>query len=226
MRDLTGLRFNRLVVQWPVGKKVGGIVWLCSCDCGGFSIISASNLIRTGSCGCIRKEKAAATAQKKLERKLNKKVASGRCFLCSVILDLANASPRIVKRHSGYCNACRSKTRYEERAKSKIQRDKLREQVFELFGYKCSRCGFDDRRALQIDHKNGGGARDRKRFSQTTFIKYVLRTPDLFQVLCANCNWIKREENNEILYKGFSGAIQCLKKAHGQNRKNSPVIRG
>src|SRR3990167_3657310 len=37
-----------------------------------------------------------------------------------------------------------------------------RSVVLDVLGNKCSRCGFSDKRALQIDHKNGGGALERK----------------------------------------------------------------
>lgn len=78
---------------------------------------------------------------------------------------------------------------------------KYREAALARLGNKCVRCGFDDVRALQIDHVNGNGPSDRKRFSGTyTFYKYVAESENPFteyQLLCANCNWIKRCENRE-----------------------------
>lgn len=67
----------------------------------------------------------------------------------------------------------------------------------------CMRCGFNDIRALQIDHKNGHGHNDRKIFklSGTSLYRFYLKNPELaketLQVLCANCNWIKKDENSE-----------------------------
>ena len=54
--DLTGMRFTRLVAQWPVGRnKRRCVLWLCLCDCGKLRIVEASSL-RNGhskSCGCL-----------------------------------------------------------------------------------------------------------------------------------------------------------------------------
>jgi len=70
----------------------------------------------------------------------------------------------------------------------------------------CVRCGYDDRRALQFDHVQAGGNKERTVngkdwVSPFTEPMYVA-TRDRFvagelQVLCANCNWIKRYEQNE-----------------------------
>jgi hypothetical protein len=69
-------------------------------------------------------------------------------------------------------------------------------------GGKCVRCGFSDARALQIDHVNGGGAKEdrgRNGGSRGLILYYrVLRdTGGTFQLLCANCNWIKRSESRQ-----------------------------
>ena len=69
-------------------------------------------------------------------------------------------------------------------------------------GGKCVRCGFSDPRALQIDHINGGGSKERKeRGFNGNFHRHVLKSfinkENKYQLLCANCNWIKRVENNE-----------------------------
>jgi len=61
----------------------------------------------------------------------------------------------------------------------------------------CTRCGFSNPNALQIDHKQDDGALDRTRFkSNSGMIAYYIRNPieakEKLQVLCANCNWIKR----------------------------------
>jgi hypothetical protein len=79
-------------------------------------------------------------------------------------------------------------------------------------GDKCARCGFDDVRALQIDHVNGGGCKERGRTrnnkfgsgTRIAFYKKVINdTEGLYQCLCANCNWIKRSENKEYP-KGYT----------------------
>jgi len=64
-------------------------------------------------------------------------------------------------------------------------------------GGSCFQCGFADRRALQIDHVNGGGTQERKKLSYMQQHKRALEFPEEYQLLCANCNWIKKTENNE-----------------------------
>lgn len=89
------------------------------------------------------------------------------------------------------------------RVKDKAYRDGVRQSVLERLGNKCTRCGFSDSRALQIDHINGNGKKDLKeRKSQFSYIKSLADMPDAelysrYQLLCANCNWIKRAENEE-----------------------------
>ena len=80
----------------------------------------------------------------------------------------------------------------------------LKDCVHKRLGGKCLRCGFKDSRALQIDHINGGGYAERKKIAGTmaTWYMHVLRELDAgkknkYQLLCANCNWIKRFENGE-----------------------------
>ena len=55
--DLTGRRFGRLVAQWPAGRAIGSIHWLCLCDCGGLKVVAANKLKsgNTQSCGCLQK---------------------------------------------------------------------------------------------------------------------------------------------------------------------------
>ena len=68
--------------------------------------------------------------------------------------------------------------------------------MFEYLGSPiCKRCGFTDIRALQIDHVYGGG--HKKTHNASMLLKQIKENPNDFQILCANCNWIKRVENNE-----------------------------
>ena len=85
---------------------------------------------------------------------------------------------------------------------------RTRGALIDFLGGKCARCGFSDIRALQVDHVNGGGNQERKA-NRTEGVNDLFRrvreTPDAFQCLCANCNWIKRHEGGE-----FSRGPQCL----------------
>ena len=72
-------------------------------------------------------------------------------------------------------------------------------KVFALFGSKCFRCGFDDLRALQLDHVEGGGRAHRRKTGSHLYARILSgkESKEQFQLLCANCNWIKRHEKNE-----------------------------
>ena len=75
--------------------------------------------------------------------------------------------------------------------------------IINHLGAKCIKCGFKDIRALQLDHINGDGSKEVKKMGAAiTVYRYYAAHLELtkthFQVLCANCNWIKRYENNEV----------------------------
>lgn len=108
-------------------------------------------------------------------------VTSRACFECC-------------KEHS------RSNTkRYQMQAKYRI---KQRQLILNKLGNKCVRCGIVDFRVLQVDHVDGGGRKDIDSFSSHNryYKSILLDQTDKFQLLCANCNWIKRYENKEIAY--------------------------
>lgn len=88
------------------------------------------------------------------------------------------------------------------------RRQELKSELYILLGGKCSNpnClvpnGCSDWRCLQIDHVNGKGMIDRlkktgnKRNCGREFYRKVLVDVKLgskeYQLLCANCNWIKK----------------------------------
>jgi len=89
---------------------------------------------------------------------------------------------------------------------------KLRMEILSLLGNKCSnpKCavlgGMKDIRALQIDHIHGGGCKKIKKcnnphYYYETILKQIKAGSKDYQLLCANCNWIKRYEKEEC-YKG------------------------
>src|SRR5574341_379582 len=74
-----------------------------------------------------------------------------------------------------------------------------RQAVLDKFGSKCAYCGFDDIRALQLDHVNGGGTKEHLALGNCgIYKKAVYDTKNNYQLLCANCNWIKRYERKEV----------------------------
>lgn len=78
---------------------------------------------------------------------------------------------------------------------------KLKQTIYEKLGNTCSRCGFSDPRALQIDHVRGGGNKEHTvvKNAHKYLRKVIEDTEGLYQILCANCNWIKRHENQEVI---------------------------
>lgn len=96
----------------------------------------------------------------------------------------------------------RENNRVFYRKMRKLHRENVRKEILSFFGGVC-RCGFGDWRALQIDHINGGGLHDPliKGHQIWRFRKYLKENPEearrKYQLLCANCNWIKRYEENE-----------------------------
>lgn len=74
----------------------------------------------------------------------------------------------------------------------------------------CISCEEDNLQILQIDHIHGGGRKEKLRFGgAATFYSSLLKVPlsetkSKYQILCGNCNWIKRVENGEL---GESQAI-------------------
>ena len=60
LNDLTGKRFDRLVVEGIAFKKNNRIYWRCKCDCGNEKEVVGADLRRghTNSCGCYRNEQS------------------------------------------------------------------------------------------------------------------------------------------------------------------------
>lgn len=82
---------------------------------------------------------------------------------------------------------------------NKIRQREIRVKALDNLGGKCVECGFSDYRALQVDHIEGGGHHENKNGrNQAVYSKIAKGETDGYQLLCANCNWIKRAENNEI----------------------------
>lgn len=75
----------------------------------------------------------------------------------------------------------------------------VRAEAVAKLGGACKRCGFADPRALQIDHVHGDGWAELRNGANTFLhLKRVLADKaNRYQLLCANCNWIKRAENGE-----------------------------
>lgn len=96
----------------------------------------------------------------------------------------------------------RNRDKYLEadRISSVQRRRRIRDAVIQHLGGRCVKCGFADTRALQIDHVNGGGTKDHteKKSVSSYYQRVMASAPNKdFQLLCANCNQIKRYEMQE-----------------------------
>ena len=97
-----------------------------------------------------------------------------------------------------------------KRAAAYVQR--LRGEVFKKLGGRCSSAmcrwlnedgseGCLDERCLQIDHVFDDGYKDRQQQKSPTMVsiyrKVLADTIGRYQLLCANCNWLKRWAHDE-----------------------------
>ena len=100
-----------------------------------------------------------------------------------------------------------SEHKKECNSKTAELRTKIKRQVLTFYGNDkcaCVKCGFDDVRALSIDHINGNGAKQRQQESGLRgggirFYTWLIKNnyPKGYQTLCMNCQFIKRQTNNE-----------------------------
>ena len=81
------------------------------------------------------------------------------------------------------------------------RRTELRQEVVQMLGGKCQWCGNPDPRVLHVDHKYMSPRDEKANIgNQETVFRLIvdgLISKDVYQILCANCNWIKKVENNE-----------------------------
>lgn len=118
-----------------------------------------------------------------------KRIESGEQDSCGIRFSITSDSPRddlekIQRRRSNL----------------KKKRQEARVRAIEFLGGKCAwdGCGWNDIRALQIDHINRGGSREFRLINdKVKYYNQVIEHPEKYQVLCANHNWIKRIQNKE-----------------------------
>lgn len=117
------------------------------------------------------------------------------CPKCKTVKD-SQEFYRHSKRSDGLAAWCKDCNSY----RGKKNTAELRSKVLDRFGNKCARCGFSDSRALQIDNVNGGGVQEHNRIPNTIAYlnKVLFDSSHTYQILCANCNWIKRHELGEV----------------------------
>jgi len=115
-----------------------------------------------------------------------------QCTHCGYkLIENVNWAPWAYNRGTYKCMTCVRKD-----VKNKAR--EVREIVLSRFGGKCEICGYVGY-ALQIDHIHNDGAKERKKLkTMNKYYKHLLSLSDEelkqnYQLLCANCNWEKRE---------------------------------
>jgi hypothetical protein len=100
-------------------------------------------------------------------------------------------------------------SRIRRNACGRKRRQDIKIELFNLLGNKCSNkeClvpgGCTDQRCLQIDHVNSGGTKHIKNVKEKGYhyfsvvLEEVKKGSKEYQLMCANCNWIKRCETDK-----------------------------
>ena len=85
---------------------------------------------------------------------------------------------------------------------------------------KCTFCGYSNIVALSLDHVEGGGTKHKKEVCKGGFYEWIIRSnfPPGFQVLCMNCQFLKRHNRNENAHQ------QKKLKEISLTCYNSPVV--
>lgn len=90
-----------------------------------------------------------------------------------------------------YCYDCH--LAYSRERQIRVRRE-LRAEALAVYGGQCQCCGELEQAFLVIDHVNGGGLAERRKFGSTDAILRDLKKrgwPAGYQTLCANCNMAK-----------------------------------
>lgn len=116
--------------------------------------------------------------------------------------ELRRVNPAYRKRKQEYLRKYTdtSKWRANANERSKKYFRKQRELILWLLGNKCKECGFANPQALQVDHIHGKGNKEGRLHGAAYYreiLESIERGEEKYQLLCANHNWIKREEQKE-----------------------------
>jgi hypothetical protein len=105
----------------------------------------------------------------------------------------------------------KEKRRPSNRANAAVYYERTRTAALSRLGSKCANrecrwlnldgtLGCTDTELLQVDHINGGGKKELSKIRTIGVYRKVLKLehPEVeYQLLCPNCNWLKRGKNNE-----------------------------
>jgi hypothetical protein len=145
-----------------------------------------------------------------------------RCPRCETIKQVAEFSRSAARSDglSGFCRECMNAIHAESARRHRVE-------LLKVLGGECLSCGFANQLALQVDHVNGNGSAHRRSVGNShacTLLRLVKENPDDYQLLCANCNVIKRhvngEHRGERVYRRDVSTVRTLKgRAHADAAK-------
>lgn len=164
IKQLVGLRFNRLLVLAEVTKRRNNkVYWDCQCDCGNLVTVQSQALLGGGtkSCGCKKAEDTV------IRNKSNVKVRTGNevCDDCNIKLNTSNWWPSWDKSNNTRCIPCGRKRNILWDTKDRAKDRKLRitfgitliqyNQMLKNQNNKCSICYSEvanGKGAFHVDH--------------------------------------------------------------------------
>jgi hypothetical protein len=81
---------------------------------------------------------------------------------------------------------------------------KVNNRFFELYGNKCACCGEMNRLFLTLDHINDNGREELKTLGNQQIRQKAIKDyrPDIYQVLCYNCNCGRAKNGGICPHKG------------------------
>jgi len=101
------------------------------------------------------------------------------------------------------------KNKEKHNATRRIEKVTFKERVYIFYSkgeIKCRCCGEKEMEFLVLDHINDDGAKHRKETGLNGGLglyRWIIKNnfPDIFQVLCHNCNWSKRHTSGICIHK-------------------------
>lgn len=98
-KDLANQHFGKLTALYRTNNIGNKTAWLCQCECGAYTIVSADSLIRqnTQSCGCLQRERTSQS---------NSNDLTGKVFGRLKVVERAEKDPQIKDRHIQWLCKC------------------------------------------------------------------------------------------------------------------------
>lgn len=175
--QLLGRTFGEVTILKVDRDTSGQHIAHFQCTCGRISDTPLANLIkgRARSCGCLQKQG-------------QRLVASGdkKCPTCQAVKPTSefHRSSRYKSGAADYCIPCTDLAR-------KKRDQKVKQQVMDGYGGKCSCCGEDRLPFLTVEHTWHNGKADREAIPSSMWYRYLLRShlPQNLglTIFCMNC---------------------------------------